>query len=105
MLVIVLAVLLTLDIIQLSGDWEKHDVSEESLAPEPQVPCFSQPNALCILELASEDGLSKFVHLLNLHKLSVELKAANTEAARKMRTTEKEKAIAWRAERISKQDV
>ena len=86
-LLIVLATLQTLDVLQVGVDlgW-KHEVTETSLAPVPQEPCFSQPNALCVLNLAVNGGLPTFDRMLILNKLSLELKAADTTVAREMRT-------------------
>ncbi len=86
-LLIVLVTLLSLDILRVGTDWGwKHEVAETPLDPVSQEPCFSEPNALCVLNLARDDGLATRAYMLTLIKLSVELKAANITAAREIRT-------------------
>ncbi len=57
-----------------------------SIFMKSQDPCFSQPNALCVLDLASNDGLPARARMLILNRLAVELKAGNAMAAKEVQT-------------------
>ena len=57
-----------------------------SIFMKSQDPCFSQPNALCVLDLASNNGLPARARMLILNRLAVELKAGNATAAKEVQT-------------------